>query len=699
MDKIMKSILIMLFFVALNLQANILTDSLKVIDLQEVIVKGDARNDPTLTIVKSDFTSKATQPKNSGELFSDINGFSLIKRGNYAVDPTFRASQYEQLNIQFDGGTKALHACPNRMDPITTLVNPEEVTRIEIIKGPFSVRYGPVFGAVVNMVTNDKSTNTKPIAGSVSSGYERNGNSMVNNVSLKSNLKIVDLAANYSHKVYGNYTDGNGAEIPSSFKNDAYSLKAGVNLTENQRIQAGFRQSYGRDILHAGLPMDTKLDNSTIADVDYNLLLKSKSLKSLTAKAYYSFVDHVMNNFSRSTFAASSAEALVNATTTGAKMETSWDIGSKIKLFTGVDYSGLSRMGNRTRILKKNMAGVVLPNPMTYIDKVWQNSTLYQAGAFAEGKYFISKNDILNYGIRVDFVTANATDLDPQFAALYPTQPVEQNDVNISGTIALQHKFNDNVLMEAAFGRGVRSASIEERYIAFFNIGRDAYEYIGNPYLKPEINNQIEINLKGTNALTGFFNKIDYGISVYDAFLQDYIMGVVDNSLTRKYSPTVQPVNPKVFRNIERAFKAGFEAYTKLQFAKSFNLSADVSYVFTENTQLKESLPLTPPLLSHVKLEYERKLFWANLRLTLSGAQNRISTVYNEMATPAYELLDAEFGIIPFKNFKIGFAGLNLFNKYYVNHLTFAFNNIDGFGRVPIPEPGRNLTVFASYSF
>ena len=694
--KIFFAAIILLCWITVFSQNN--ADTVKVINLQEVIVKGDVRTDPTLTIVKQDFSSKATQPKNSGELFSDIIGFSLIKRGNYAVDPTFRASQYEQLNIQFDGGTKAMHACPNRMDPITTLVNPEEVTKIEIIKGPFSVRYGPVFSAVVNMVTNEKSTNAKLLAGSVSSGYESNGNSMVNNVSLKSKLKIVDLAANYSHKVYGNYAAGNGAEIPSSFKNDAYSFKAGVNLSENQRIQAGFRQSYGRDIVHAGLPMDTKLDNSTIADVDFNLLLNNRNLKSLTAKVYYSFVDHVMNNFSRSSFATSSAEALVNATSTGAKVEASWDFGSKTKLFTGADYSGLSRMGDRTRIVKKNMAGVVLATPLTYTDKIWQNSSLYQSGVFAEGKYFISPNDILNYGIRADFVTANATDLDPKFAALY-TGLGKQNNVNISATIALNHKFNENLLLEAAFGRGVRSANIEERYIAYFNIGRDAYEYIGNPYLKPEVNNQIEINIKGTNKLNGFFNKVDYGLSVYDSFLQNYIMGVVDNSLIRKYNPTVEPIHPKVFKNIDRAFKAGFEAYTKLQFVNNFNFLADVSYVFTENTQLKESLPLTPPLLSHLKLEYERKLFWVNLRLTLSGEQNRISSVYNEIATPAYQLLDFECGIIPFENFKIGMAGLNLFNKYYVNHLTFAFNNIDGFGRVPIPEPGRNLTVFASYSF
>lgn len=93
------------------------TDSTKVTLLNEVLVTGNQINDPSQVIVKQDYTEKVVQPKNSGELFQDINGFSLIKRGNYAVDPSFRASQYEQLNVQIDGGTKAFHACPNRMGP------------------------------------------------------------------------------------------------------------------------------------------------------------------------------------------------------------------------------------------------------------------------------------------------------------------------------------------------------------------------------------------------------------------------------------------------------------------------------------------------------------------------------------------------------------------------------------------------------
>ena len=127
----------------------------KPIKLNTVIVTGKGKTDPVLTTVKTDLLKKVVQPKNVADLFNDFNGFSLIKRGNYAIDPSFRASQYEQLNIQFDGGTKAVHACPNRMDPITTHVVPEEIARIEVIKGPYTVRYGATFGGIINLVTQN----------------------------------------------------------------------------------------------------------------------------------------------------------------------------------------------------------------------------------------------------------------------------------------------------------------------------------------------------------------------------------------------------------------------------------------------------------------------------------------------------------------------------------------------------------------
>lgn len=670
----------------------------KSILLKEVIVTGNVKTDPNLTIVKSDFSEKVVQPKNSGELFSDINGFSLIKRGNYALDPSFRANQYEQLNVQYDGGTRAFHACPNRMDPITTLVNPEEISKIEIIKGPFSVRYGNTFAGVINMVSQYGNPSEKAFVGSFSSGYESNSNSLVTILQLSSNWKKFDIVGDLSYRNYGNYKDGNQNEIPSSFNSKGYGLKMGYQFSENQRLQVNVRQNFGRDVLHAGLPMDTDEDNSSIASLDYSSKSNAVFYKGVTAKVYYSYVDHIMSNYSRPSFVNSAAIAKVNATTFGGKVETEWDLSPKWKLFSGVDMVHLSRDGGRDRLVKKNMAGVVLPKPVAFYDKIWQDSYTATFGTFAEAKWYLSEKSIVNLGARVDVVATDARDLDESFVKLYPNIE-KRNETNYSGTISYKQLLSPDYTLEVAFGRGTRSANIEERFIAYFNIGRDPYEYIGNPNLKAETNNQFEIGFTGKEKLNGFANQINFGGSVYYSIFENYILAVVDENLVRKYNPTTPPIHPKVFQNIDRSFKTGFEIFGDLKFANYFNFITEIAYVYTENQDFNESLPLTPPWVTRLKLGYEKGKVWASAQYTLTARQSKIATTYDEIATRGYEVMDLKVGYKPLKNFSIGASVLNLFDQYYSNHLTFAFNNQAGFGRTPITEPGRNFTLFLNYKF
>lgn len=673
-------------------------DSTKITLLNEVIVSEIKQNNPSQVFVEHDFSEKVVQPKNSGELFQNINGFSLIKRGNYAVDPSFRATQYEQLNVQIDGGTKAFHACPNRMDPVTTLINPEEVSKIEIIKGPFSMRFGNTFGGIVNLVSKSPSEYKKGIHGSLSSGYESNGNSLVNMLSLGSKIKKFDISGNFSYRDYGNYEDGNQNEIPSSFRSISYGLKAGYDIAKNQRIQATFRQNFGRDVLHAGLPMDTDEDNSTLANIDYKFKAKSTFFKGLNAKAYYSFVDHIMSNYKRATFNRMEAIAKVEALTLGGKLESEWKLGNSTKLFSGIDVVALSRKGNRDRLMKLDMMGNPLPMPMAFTDKVWQDSYTNDYGFFSEAKIKPSENSIVTIGARVDYVVSEAQDPDATFLALYPDLD-KRNETLFSGTVSYQHSFNQNYSFEASFGRGARPANIEERFISNFNIGRDAYEYIGNPDLKPEVNNQFELSFKGKTKLSGFFNSFEFGTSVFYSIYENYILGVVDETLIRKYNPTMNPIHPKVYQNIDNALKTGFEINGNLQFYKNFDLDAKVSYTYTENKDFNESLPLTPPLITRLKLGYENKKFWTNIQYTLTAKQNKISESYDELATAGYEVMDFNIGYKPIEKLSIGMGVLNVFDQYYNDHLTFAFNNVAGYGRVPITEPGRNITLFVNYKF
>ena len=668
----------------------------KTTKLDVVIVTGNLKTDPVLTIVANNYDEKIVQPKNVADLFNNINGFSVIKRGNYAIDPSFRGAQYEQLNIQYDGGTKAMHACPNRMDPITTHIIPEEISKIEIIKGPYTVRYGATFGGIVNLVTQKPDYEDHGLHGKVSGGYESNGNSLVNLVQLQYIQDKYDIVANAGYRDFGNYEDGDGIEIPSSFRSLDYGVKLGYNFSEDQRLQAHWRQSFGRDVLHAALPMDTEYDNSSIIALDYKLDNIGKTIKSLTAKAYYSYVDHLMTNYNRPSFMMMEAASAVDATTIGGKLELNWKPSEKLNVFSGVDAMQIARDGGRTRLVKV-MNGNPLPMPMEFNDKVWQDSYITDIGLFTEAKYNLGSNAILTAGLRYDNVVSDIQDPEEDFAAMYDLE--KRTEHNISGTVSIKKMVSDKFTLEAAYGRGVRSANMIERFINHFTVGQDPYEYIGNPDLKAEVNNQFEIGFKGNEPLTNGFNSFKYETSFYYSFFENYIVGIVDESLTRKFNPMAEPRNPKVFRNLDEAYKTGFEAMAQLDFLDHYYFKSEFSYVYAKNKDLAESLPLTPPFTTRLSIGIDKTKYWANIQYNIVSKQDNISKSFGETSTDGYQTLDIRLGVKPIKNITLGVAVINALDEAYNNHLNFSFTNQADFGRTPITEPGRNLSAFLQFTF
>jgi iron complex outermembrane receptor protein len=670
----------------------------KVIELNTVMVTGKASTDPVLSKVKTDLVKKVVQPKNVADLFSNINAFTLIKRGNYAIDPSFRASQYEQLNIQFDGGTKAMHACPNRMDPITTHVVPEDIEKIEIIKGPYTMRYGSTFAGIVNLVTQTPQSMQMGLHGSVSSGYESNGGASVSSIKLQQVTDAYDITANAGYRDFGNYKDGAGTVIPSSFRSLDYGLKVGYNISDTQRVQAHWRQSYGRDVLHAGLPMDTEEDNSSILSLDYKINGLKGLIKEVNAKAYYSYVDHIMSNNNRPSFAMTEALSTIDATTAGGKVEFKLKPAEEWTVYSGLDALLVARDGGRSRLVKRNMMGEELAEPLYFQDKVWQDSYINDFGIFTEHKYKFSNNTLLTAGVRLDLVTSDIRDPEEDFRELYPDLK-NRTESNFSGTVSVKQKLSEVHTLEVAFGRGTRSANMIERYINHFQVGQDPFEYVGNPYLDAEVNNQFEIGLSGKKSFTRGVDALQYNVSGYYSIYENYIVPAVDPMLDRKFNPTAQPQEVKRFINVDKAFKTGVEADLSIDFMEYYNFYTALAYVYTRNEDLDESLPLTPPLTTRFGVRYERGKLWSSLDYNLTSQQEEISTSFREQETKGYQTLDFKIGVEPITNVHIGLAVLNLFDETYNNHLNFSFVNQEGFDRVPINDPGRNFSVFAKYLF
>jgi len=671
------------------------TSALKIIEIEEVIVVGNATTDPVFSTVSINNAERVAQPKNVAELFESINGISTIKRGSYAMDPSFRAAQYDQLNVMYDGGTKAENACPNRMDPITTHVAPEEVSKIEIIKGPYSVRYGATFGGIINMVTDKPSSEDFGLHGGVSAGYETNGNSFVTMANLQKITEKYDFVGNFGYRDYGNYEDGAGTEIPSSFRSTDYGLKFGYNFSDKERIKASWRQSFGRDVQHAGLPMDTEYDNSSILSLDYNLHV-GKFLKKVNVKAYYSYVDHLMTNFDRPSFMMTEASSPVEATTIGGKAEFVLNPSNKLKIFTGIDNLYVGKDGVRNRLVKV-MNGNPLPMPMEFVDKVWQDSYINDMGLFAEAKWLINSSTIFTGGIRYDLVISDIQDPEEDFAEMYELE--KQTEHNVSGTVSVKKIVSDNLTFEAAYGRGVRSAGLTERYINHFNVGQDPYEYIGNPNLKAEVNNQFEIGFKGFVDLKKGFNKFSYDGSFYYSIFENLIVAQIDESLTRKFNPMMEPVHPKVYRNIDEAYKTGFEIMAQIDFLDNFYFKTEIAYVYTENKDFDEAIPLTPPLTTRLFLGYEKGKFWINGQYNIVAEQDNIAETFGETITPSWQTFDIRSGFNLIENLTLGVAVLNVFDEEYHNHLNFSYINQADFTRAPINDPRRNFTAFVQYKF
>jgi iron complex outermembrane receptor protein len=658
--------------------------------LDNIILKAEPFDQIAHSSIINDGIKAISQPRNVSDLFKDIPGFAIQKRGAYASEPVFRSFKYEQLNVMYDGGMKIINACPNRMDPITTHIIPEEVEKIEVIRGPFSMRFGPNFGGVINMVSKSGNSFKEGISGNIESGFETNGNNFTGRGNLRYKANKFDLELNGSYRNYGNYTDGNGSEVPSSFTSTDYSVKVGVDPTEDQRLRFTWRQSFGRDIMHAGLMMDSPYDDSYLAGLDYKISKISNVVSSLSFKAFYSYVDHLMTNEGRPSSKATFASSNVFAANYGGKAELILVPNAKIKIFTGLDANFIGRDGDRIRTIKI-MNGNPLPEPKIRVDKIWQDSKVNDVGVFAEAKYLLGNSGVITAGLRTDFVTASINDPEKDFQELYGGEIGDQHEANLSGTVSYIYS-TDHSQWQFAYGRGVRTASMPERFINHFNIGSDPYEYVGNPYLDPEKNNQFEVSFRQD------YHSMDFGVTVFYSFLKDYITAVVDKDLPRKFMPTVPPVYAKRFINVDNAMQTGYEAFFNYRILDALEFQSDLAYTYGQNKDFDEPLPQIMPFTMHFGLLYDKDTYWFHLKYRIVSKQDRISETFMEKETPGFNTMDLSAGVKPLKGLSIGAAVLNIFDTAYYEHLNFSYKNSNiNSGR--IYEPGRNFTVYVNYTF
>ena len=660
------------------------------IRIQEIIIQGSAINYKVIKLDKKIETAKST-----GELMQQIPGVTITKRSSFAIEPTINNFKYDQINTTINGGMSASNSCPNRMDPITTRISPDEIKTIEIVRGPYEVKYGQIMGGFLNIITNENPNYTEfNYSGKIASEYNFNGNGKITSANIKVGNETFDVDLNANYRKFDNYISGDGTEISSAYETYGISSGLGFNITNKQRVFVNYIYSEAKDVMHAGLPMDAKYDKSNMFSLDYEFNEISKTISSFKVKLFTANEDHLMTNEYRPNAKVSLANTPVFSTDFGGRFIFELNPVKNGLMNFGADFKYVAKDGNKEITQYKNPCTTpptIFNPPKEKVFEVWQNSRSQDIGAFIDFKYNFSSELSAKTGLRSDFIKSDIKAPEQDFIDLYNGNIKPANILNFNYYAKVKFVPTENFYVELSAGHGTRNPSLLEQFINHFTVGLDAYEYVGNPHLKSESNNQINLMLSKTHK--NFYTYID----LFYSQINNYITAVVDSTIPRKFMPCKDPKFAKRFTNIENAQQYGVNFGAKILFLKHFSANLDLSYVYAENLDLNDPLPETAPFTSLFTLAYKTKKLQVNLTNEYQAKQTRVSDLVGERESEEFTVFNINASYLFFEKLNIGLAVDNIFDVNYYRHLSRPYKNMDTTSM--FYEPGRNFRLFLKYGF
>ena len=661
-------------------------------ELSEVIIKDWAQKH--VPYVKSDLSKieiEALGTRDLGDYLRSVPNVSAIRKGGTQLDPVVRGFKYDQLNVRIDGFLRIEGGCPNRMDPNVSHIEVDDIEKIEIIKGPYALKYGPAFGGFVNIITSKptpfESSKFEVHARGIK-GYESSWNGTKDriNVKLGNNKVYFNLSGN--NQKYGDYRDGNGLTVPSKFRKYSFTAEAGYKPKKNHEFLYSYVTSHGRDVKFASLPMDERLDDTWLMSAQYIIMKPTENIKKIQFRVFESNVHHVMDtrekSISDTVLAVSTVDAIVKGVSAGMGLKA----GDGGTLIVGAGFEHTFKDGKRVKTMYKMPAEPFIP---TKIENL-MNAIITNFGTVAE---FEKKMETITLvaAVRFDLNSATSNPIIVYKAGSSAIQDtiseVKSQFANVSFSFGLNKYLTEHLTAGIAIGRGVRSPNMLERYVNLLPIGYDNYDYLGDPAIKPEANHQADLTFKyetdeiGRITLNGFYSVVTNYISARQLPPAEYLPN------------STGVLGVKEFYNADLVFFRGIELTYSTPSTYKLGGSVIASYTHAtmssawdklleiKNDALYEIPPFESTISIHYKMLSNRLVPRASIRFV--AAQNYVSEAFHEQPTAGFVVGNA--GITYKHSVIVSISGgvNNILDTPYFEHLSRRMigSNRDFF------EPGR----------
>lgn len=540
-----------------------LANTAPVVQAQDVMVtatrseKALADVNMSVSVVTSEDIARAGYTKSVADLLeTTVPGLRVRNDGSQGLDRiTMRGEDAFRTLVMVNGQRiteqKSMSGAP-------VLIDPSQVERIEVIRGPASVLYGSdAIGGAVNIIT--KKGVDKPVSATVSAGFDGAADGKDGSASISGSSNGWNWRLGVAGKDYGLLDTPIGKAEHTEFKSKSADAFLSYDIDPDKTIGLTLShydldfwtgdQSVPADDFWVHVPewkrtrgaifgefkniSDTlsrvridlsqernakKMDNHVKSDIDASTVMKQfmPKLPFLNVPSG-NLHDVTVDNFTDNT-----------TDTTALSIQTDWNISDNHFLIAGYELSYDKLKANSTSHIQANGIGVEITGLGKPMDGKWTGDATVPVANEYEGdqtrhSIFLAMEStfaddwVANYGVRYTWVKSNmdihkertkgTVDLTklgmPPMGMPMPmpiggsSDSVDSSDGKAVFNAGLSYNGFDNLSLRANYSQGYRAPILQELFIDSLMGGRFTY---ANPNLKPETTDNFEIGARYQNS-------------------------------------------------------------------------------------------------------------------------------------------------------------------------------------------------------
>lgn len=661
--------MVFIFFITLLFSQE--NDSTKVYKLEEVNVESHNHIETNENYLKKILNS-------TDDLLNRSSQITMLKRANFALEPTIRGLSNDRTFITIDG-MHLFGACVDKMDPASNYIEIQNLESVDISTPQNDNGCGG--NNTINFKTEKASFGDNFLI-NYNGYYGSASNNFINGIKTKYSTENFITSTNFIHKDASDFRSGGNKLITNSgygkynITNDNY-----IKINQNHTFGTSFLGDISYDVGYPALIMDTRKTETFLFAIKHNFIKVSDNLYRAENKLYFNSVYHHMDDYDRSEEEIKNREVMPNmnmpmvgSTYTFGTIN-SYEIANEdysfkfyndlYNLFSSAKMEMIPLNNNKTMKLKNIADANLINNRFTF-----------------SFNYFKLKNLQFNSSVGLNFQYADL--YDKQNRDVFLTFAESKNSQNISFAPYIQASVSQQInktqiaLSSAYF---VRNPNRMELYSFYVYNPLDNSFYTGNPNIKNEKYFNLEI------SITQNFENFSHNLNIFNMEFYDYITGVLsDNQLQNENFPQLF----KRYENTGRANIWGIEYLSKIKLNKSLLIDFTLKYNRAYSIGLKDNLPLISPLSANLFITYNINKFRAVVDINYNAKQNYISNIFlNENKTNSFIIagIRADYQVTDYLNLTLGID--NIFDTLY--HYHTSINDL--------PSLGRNYFFKLNYNY